>query len=48
MKYIIVMHNMSVEERGADNMVSEVDEDDAVIVGGKVTPMWSGLVRIKG
>lgn len=38
------MDIMSVEERGADTLESKVDEDYAVIVGGRGKPSSSGLV----
>lgn len=47
-KRIIIMHIMSVEERGADTVESEVDKDNAVIVGGGVKPMGSALVMLTG
>lgn len=44
----ILLQNMCLEERNADDLVNEVDEHSDFVVGGGVNPMWCELARLIG
>lgn len=47
---VILLHKICVEERMELNMPEEEEEiyADDIIIGGGVTPMWGGLLRMSG
>lgn len=47
-KYVIILHNMCVEERTADDPFEDMKGESDVVVGGGINPMWCGLVHLTG
>lgn len=48
MNFVIILHNMCIEESTADELVEEIEGESNVVVGGDINYVWCALVRMTG